>query len=90
MFTGYGNWHSLHRDDLTSITADVLRDLAKPAVRMRWERSGLAPDPPPPLNCIGFAASGTDGILGILAKRLPYAPLDGDVTRHKVLHSDGL
>ena len=31
-----------------------------------------------------------DTILGLLAAKPPYAQLDGDVTRHKVLHSDGM
>ena len=64
MFTGYGNWHSRHRDDLTAITMGILRDLMKPAILMKWERGGVAPDPPPPLNNIGFAASLGDAILG--------------------------
>jgi len=90
MFTGYGNWHSRHRDDLTAITMGILRDLVKPAVRMKWQRGGVARDPPAPLNNISFAASLGDAVLGILAARPPYAQLDGDVTRHKVLHSDGM
>ncbi|CAK0859598.1 unnamed protein product [Prorocentrum cordatum] len=90
MFTGYGNWNSRHRDDLTAITMSILRELVKPAIRMKWQRSEVAPDPPPPLNNITFAASLGDAVLGLLAARPPYAQLDGDVTRHKVLHSDGV
>ena len=90
MFTGYGNWHSRHRDDLTAITMGILRDLVKPSIRMKWQRSEVAPDPPPPLNNIAFAASLGDSILGLLASKPAYAQLDGDVTRHRVLHSDGM
>ena len=90
MFTGYGNWHSRHRDDLTAIIMDILRELVKPAIRMKWQRGEVAPDPPPPLNNISFAASLGDAVLGMLATRPAYAQLDGDVTRHKVLHSDGM
>ena len=35
MFTGYGNWHTRHRDDLTAIIMGILRELVKPAVRMK-------------------------------------------------------
>ena len=90
MFTGYGNWHSRHRDDLTAITMGILSDLVKPPLQMKWERCNLVPDPPPPLNQIEFAVGLSDAVLGILAARPPYAQLDGDVTRHKVLHSDGM
>jgi len=89
MFTGYGNWHSRHRDDLTAIIMGILRELVKPAIRMKWQRSEMAPDPPPPLNNISFAAALGDAVLGMLAARPAYAQLDGDVTRHKVLHNDG-
>ena len=90
MFTGYGNWHSRHRDDLTAIIMGILRELVKPTIRMKWQRGELTPDPPPPLNNISFAASLGDAVLGMLAARPAYAQLDGDVTRHKVLHSDGM
>ena len=88
-FTGYGIWQSKHRDDLTSLTMDILRDLVKPPIRMKWERQGVVPDPPAPLNNITFAASLGDTILGILAEKPPAHQLDGDITRNKVLHSDG-
>ena len=89
-FTGYGYWISRHRDDLTAITMSVLHDLVKPAVLRKWERGSVAPDPPPPLNNVGFAAGLGDAILGVLAAKPALAQLDGDVTRHKVLHSDGM
>ena len=35
MFTGYGNWHSRHRDDLTAIIMGILRELVEPTIRMK-------------------------------------------------------
>ena len=90
MFTGYGNWHTRHRDDLTAIVMGVLHDLVKPAVRRKWHRDKVPEDPPVPLNSIGFAASLCDAVLGLLSTRPAYPQLDGELTRHKVLHSDGM
>ena len=88
MFTGYGYWQSKHRDDLTAVTLKILGGLTRPMIRMKWQRQGIEQDPPPPFNDITFAAGLGDTVLGLLATK-PMAPaLDGDVTRHKVLHND--
>eukprot|EP00973_Karenia_brevis_P062269 8661056-Karenia_brevis.AAC.1 len=68
----------------------ILHDLVKPAVRMKWHRDKVQEDPPAPLNNIGFAASLCDAVLGLLSTRPACPQLDGETTRHKVLHSDGM
>ena len=88
VFCEEGFWITRHRDDLSSVTAEILADLVKPAARPRWDRAPL-PDPPPPLNDGKFASSLGDLVLGILSKLPPMAPLDGDHSRGKMLFRDG-